>query len=145
MEEVKAFRSLLNLTTPLAYTPAFKLSDTITVKMPSHELKILNWPYSVVLSKRVKMGVVMNEIPRCMKAQIKNQKEALTCAGIVLYLFFTFSNIILSLAQYFSYCLYAFFAKDIFCKLLCSPYGIHFKGLHQFVSFLFFFALSKCF
>ena len=76
--DVKIFRSSLNLTTPLAYTPALRFSDIMTVKMPNHELKMLNWPYSVVLSRRVKIGVVMNDIPRCMKAQTKNQKEALT-------------------------------------------------------------------
>ena len=42
IDDVNVFRSSLNFTTPLAYTPALRLSDIITVKMPSQELKMLN-------------------------------------------------------------------------------------------------------
>ena len=78
IEDVNTFRSSLNLMTPLAYTPALKFSDTTTVKMPSHELKILNCPYSAVDSKRVKIGVVRKDIPFWRNAHIRNQNDALT-------------------------------------------------------------------
>ena len=51
------------------------------------------WPYSSVVRSLVKMGVVMVEMPFCIKEQIKNQKDALTAIGILSYLLFINLNI----------------------------------------------------
>lgn len=83
-EEEKILRSASYLTNPRVYTPANRFSETQTVNMSNHELKILNSPYSAADINLVNIGVVMNDMPFCKNAQIKNQNEALTCMGIFL-------------------------------------------------------------
>ena len=54
---------------------------TKIVMISSHELNAPYCPYSDVDSRRVKIGVVIVDMPFCMKEQIKNQNDARTCTG----------------------------------------------------------------
>lgn len=54
--------------------------------MPSHDVNTPYWPYSDVVNRRVKMGVVITDMPRCKNEQNRNHNDAFTGTGSERYL-----------------------------------------------------------
>ena len=63
---------------PWEYTPEYRFRHTIGVIIYIQELKTLKLPYSSVVKTRVKIGVVMVDMPFCKKEHTKKTIEAFT-------------------------------------------------------------------